>query len=165
MRTDVGPHLSKTSVKKLQKTARLGTTAGWVMLDHPDFGPLVRPQVGSPLALQPCTTAWFGHLFSFLCFFFLNCLLLSELLYQNLIIEFSIFNSTCLNWLDLAASPNGYLALCRCAQGAPLCARPLEPLCVAAAEDQLLELRRFLEEGAARRKIAWVCLEIITGVP
>ena len=33
------------------------------------------------------------------------------------------------------------------AQGAPLCARPLEPLCVAAAEDQLLELRRFLEEG------------------
>jgi len=53
----------------------LGTTAGWVMLDHRDFGPLVRPQ------------------------------------------------------------------------GAPLCARPLEPLCVAAAEDQLLELRRFLEEG------------------
>lgn len=52
-----------------------GTTAGWVMLDHPEFGPLVRPQ------------------------------------------------------------------------GAPLCARPLEPLCVAAAEDQLLELRHFLDEG------------------
>ena len=27
------------------ESLRLGTTAGWVMLDHRDFGPLVRPQV------------------------------------------------------------------------------------------------------------------------
>ncbi|CAE7332214.1 pgi [Symbiodinium necroappetens] len=53
----------------------LATTAGWVLLDHPEFGPLVRPK------------------------------------------------------------------------GAPLCARPLEPLCAAAAEAQLGELRRFLNEG------------------
>ena len=36
------------------------------------------------------------------------------------------------------------------AQGAPLCARPLEPLCAAASEAQLGELRRFLNEGAHR---------------
>ncbi|CAE7427545.1 pgi [Symbiodinium sp. CCMP2592] len=53
----------------------LATTAGWVLLDHPEFGPLVRPK------------------------------------------------------------------------GAPLCARPLEPLCAAASEAQLGELRRFLNEG------------------
>lgn len=52
-----------------------GTTAGWVMLDHADFGPLVRPK------------------------------------------------------------------------GAKLSALPLEPLCCAAEEDQLPELRRFLSEG------------------
>ncbi|CAE7570322.1 unnamed protein product [Symbiodinium natans] len=51
------------------------TTVGWVLLDHPEFGPLVRPK------------------------------------------------------------------------GAPLCARPLEPLCAAAAEGQLGELKRFLGEG------------------
>ena len=32
-------------------------------------------------------------------------------------------------------------------EGAPLCARPLEPLCAAAAEGQLGELKRFLGEG------------------
>eukprot|EP00440_Ansanella_granifera_P049531 gb/GFBE01053672.1/.p1 GENE.gb/GFBE01053672.1/~~gb/GFBE01053672.1/.p1 ORF type:complete len:507 (+),score=102.20 gb/GFBE01053672.1/:1-1521(+) len=52
-----------------------GTTAGWVLLDHPEYGPLLRPK------------------------------------------------------------------------GVPLSVRPLEPICVAAAENQLVELRRFLAEG------------------